>query len=40
MERTAGTRDPESVRMLLGSLNTAYAKAVAALETVEKGIES
>jgi HPt (histidine-containing phosphotransfer) domain-containing protein len=40
IERTAGTRDPESVRALLGSLNTAYAKAIAALETVEKGIGS
>ena len=36
MERMAGTRDPESVRSLLGSLNTAYDNAITALETVGK----
>ena len=40
MERTAGTRDQEAVKLLFESLNTAYAKAIAALKTVEKGIGS
>ena len=39
MERTAATRDVDAMRGKLALLDGAYARAVAALQTVEKGLD-